>query len=242
MNKIRVAKLYENYDEVGTAKEHIAVNSLLRDLKKHHSYSYFEILPKTCKLYFDIENIPIEKEELIKEIINDLRTYIITVIPITDELLEYVLTKNSNSTRHIGLSYHLIFYKIAMEKNDILNLVKNFLLEEKYREYQKYLDLHAYEHNQLFRLPYQKNINPNTNKTNLENDYHKIVYGELKDSIIQETKKCRFFKPQFGKICQTIRNSKRFYSKEYGTKNYENYTNIIIAIELFMVILILLFK
>lgn len=242
MNQIRITKLYKNYDEVGTATEHVAKKKLLYDLKKHHSYSYFEILPKTCKLYFDIENIPIEKEDIIKEIITDLQTYITTVIPITTELLEYVLTKNSNSTRHIGLSYHLIFYKIAMEKNDISNLVKNFLLEKKYREYQKYLDLHAYEHNQLFRLPYQKNINPNTNQTNLENDYHKIVYGELKDSIIQETNECRFFRPQFGKICQTIRNSKKFYSKEYRAKNCENYTNIIIAIELFIVILILLFK
>ena len=241
MNKIRVAKLYKNYDEVGTATEHIVMKKLLCDLKKRRPYSYFEILPKTCKLYFDIENIPIENENLIKKIITDLQTYITTVIPITEELLEYVLTKNSNSTRHIGLSYHLIFYKIAMDKKDISNLVKIFLLEEKYREYQKYLDLHAYEHNQLFRLPYQKNINPNTNQTNLENDYHKIVYGELKDSIIQETNECRFFRPQFGKICQTIRNSKRFYSKEYGAKNCENHTIIIIAIELFIVILILLF-
>lgn len=161
--------------------------------------SIFEVLENNIRrVYFDIENIPYEEEELIHEIIEDLAEFM------EIDSNNYALTLNMGS-HHPGLSYHLTF-PFKTHAGNILNLVRQFKL--KHPEYINYIDECVYNINRLFRVPNQyglvqlnerigwlapckyyygwkKDCKQEMKSSKKSSDIHRIQRGELEDLIIQ---------------------------------------------------------
>lgn len=153
--------------------------------KKNTSSSIFEVLREhDIKIYFDIEKIPVDQPKLIYDIIGDLRTWFVKKT--NKELGNYILTNNSNSCSHKGLSYHLIFYELYTNMINIKNLLNNFL--EDYQQYVPYIDGSVYSSNRLFRSINQIGVNKKTNKlSNSSEDMHNIINTKINNENIKKT-------------------------------------------------------
>lgn len=180
--------------------------------------SIFEVLENNIRrVYFDIENIPYDKEETIHEIIKDLAEFMEV------DSNNYALTLNMGS-HHPGLSYHLTF-PFKTHAGNILNLVRQFKL--KHPEYINYIDECVYNINRLFRVPNQygivelnerigllgpckyyyglkKECKENTKSSEKSSDIHRIQRGELEDLIIQNINNI----PMLDKIFDSVSKKK----------------------------------
>lgn len=155
----------ESLDEM---KREIESNS------NNRNYSIFEVLENNIRrVYFDIENVPRDEEELIYDMIEDLAEFI------GIDSNNYALTLNTGS-HHPGLSYHLTFPFKTYALN-ILNLIRQFKL--KYPKYINYIDECVYNNKRLFRTPNQYGLVEM--KSDNSPDIHRIQRGELEDLIIQ---------------------------------------------------------
>ncbi len=158
--------------------------------------SLLEILTeRTVRMYFDIENIPRDKPDMIYEIIKDM----LNMLKIEYDKFDYALTHNANS-HHEGLSYHL-FIPVVSTKTDIYNFIKLFNYRTDYK-YVDMIDYRVYGKNRLFRTVGSRcpnKLNPFTPRR--QEDYHKLIEGRLISSIIQNTSKLDlFFKCKSSKI------------------------------------------
>lgn len=203
-----------------------------------------EILSQYVRVFFDLENIPEDKPNLIYEIINDFIKYC------KADKLHYnnddriIITQNLNS-KHKGLSYH-IYLPIMMNIDELRKI--QLLFNVKYNKYCKYIDNIVYHKYRFFRCPgqieptltntYYENILKN-NKINNKFSYHKfikigiinnskIIYNDykeknlkicIKNSLIQNYKDLNYIKL----------NNKLFDVKELNIKysnNYEYYLRV----------------
>ena len=154
--------------------------------KQTHQTSILEILTDyKVRMYFDIENIPRDNQEMIYEIINEI--YKMTGLDKYDPKHEkYALTFNPNS-HHEGLSYHL-YLPIRTTKRDIYNFIKLFNHYTDYK-YVNMIDYRVYGKNRLFRTvgcccPGQWK----KRQQRRLDDYHRLVKGDLDDTVIQNYK------------------------------------------------------
>lgn len=202
-----------------------------------------EILSQYVRVFFDLENIPEDKPDIIYEMINDFIKYC------KADKLQYnnddkiIITQNLNS-KHKGLSYH-IYLPIMMNIDELRKL--QLLFNVKYNKYCKYIDNIVYHKYRFFRCPgqieptltntYYEKILQN-NKINNKFSYHKfikigtinnseIIYNDYKDedlkiciknSLIQNFKDLNYIKL----------NNKLFDVKELkkNKQNYEYYLRV----------------
>lgn len=163
-----------------TVNELINLINLLRASWKSYNYNYkpeFTIDEKTGeigRMFFDIENIPRNKPNLIYQIIDKLIFYY--NLP-----KNYTLTFNKDSN-HL-LSYHL-FFPVAITKYELMKLIFDFHYQTN-NEYIKYFDLNIYKYNQLFRCIYSGKNSHKFFDTFIERNYHKLINGSIKDTIVQ---------------------------------------------------------
>lgn len=178
--KIKIVNLKRSYkDNIrSTWKSFSTVDEVMADVNDKSTCT-LEVLDKNenmfRKLYFDIENIPKDKENMIYDLINDISDF----LKIDKD--QYALTYNSNSHAHPGLSYHLYFpYK--MNYLDMKKLV--VLIKTKYPQYADYIDDSVYSSIRLFRLPNNGKV---TGRGVNNNDFHQIVKGQFNETLIQMT-------------------------------------------------------
>lgn len=180
---------YVNIDEL--------INRLTKDIDKYqeNKFSLFEIISNKCSPYFDIENIPTDKSDLIilikNNIIKTFEKY--SNIKINKKqrrnglnkqqlINSWIITENISSTSHDGLSYHLIFPNMITTQNKLKQFTFIFLRD--YPEFIPYVDQSVYSKNRLFRYPYQSGINPPTQTRGRDNDsVHVIKYAHLLNSL-----------------------------------------------------------
>ena len=158
-----------------------------KNVKRHDNvnYSMLEILTDDkVRMYFDIENIPRDNKEMIYEIIDK----IYEIMQLKDrKTYKYTLTFNNNS-HHEGLSYHL-FIPVVSTKTSIYNFIKLFNHRTDYK-YVNMIDYRVYGKNRLFRTVGSRcpnKSNPFTPRN--QEDYHKLIKGELVDTVIQNYNK-----------------------------------------------------
>lgn len=163
------------------------------EIHDNANYSMLEVLTDdNVRMYFDIENIPKDNKEMINEIIYKIyETMKIDLKTIKeyehykdrDEYKRYALTFNHNS-HHEGLSYHL-YLPIRSTKKNIYNFIKLFNHCTNYK-YVNMVDYRVYGKNRLFRTVGSRcpnKSNPFTPRN--QEDYHKLIKGELVDTVIQ---------------------------------------------------------
>lgn len=144
-------------------------------------FSLLEILTdQRVRMYFDIENIPRDNQEMIYEIINKI--YEIMNLKDDQQHRNYALTFNNNS-HHEGLSYHL-FLPIRSTKTDIYNFIKLFNFRTDYK-YVNMIDYRVYGQDRLFRTVGSRCPSLNSSTPRNQENYHKLIKGELVDTIIQ---------------------------------------------------------
>ena len=179
--------LNRNHKEVSFEK-HI---QYLKNSTSSNVYSRYEILPPSIpvRLYFDIENIPSEQPELIKDIISALKTFLLKTLPsgtfpeLSTHCIPHALTINECSSNHEGLSYHLYFPTLATPTSNQELLLKHFLSSELGKDYQDYLDTVVYSPQRLFRCAEQIGVKRRGNKN--PSDIHHLVDGDISDTVIQ---------------------------------------------------------
>lgn len=196
-NSKRIIKAVSLSNYLDILKEQASEDN--KNVERHDNvnYSMLEILTDNkVRMYFDIENIPRNNKEMIYEIIDK----IYEIMQLKDrETYNYTLTFNNNS-HHEGLSYHL-FIPVASTKTNIYNFIKLFNHRTDYK-YVDMIDYRVYGKNRLFRTVGSRcpsKLNPFTPRR--QEDYHKLIEGQLISSIIQNTSKLDlFFKCESSKI------------------------------------------
>lgn len=161
---------------------------------KNTSSSIFEVLRnEDLKIFFDIEKIPLDQTNFIYDIIGDLKTWFAKETK--QELGDFILSYNENSTNHEGLSYHIIFFKWFTNMDNIRNLLNNFL--EEHSVYVPFMDGSVYSKDRLFRSIHQIGVNNKTKSlSDSFDDMHVIVNKETTDETIKQS------------IIQNVNNSK----------------------------------
>lgn len=210
---VRISNFKESYKQNRKYCSNIGeLMSVVDDNKNTPNLSIFEVLENSIRrVYFDIENIPFDRENVIYEIIQKLAEFM-EISPDT-----YGLTLNKGS-HHKGLSYHLTF-PFKTHATNILNLVRSFKLQ--YPEYVEYIDECVYSTNRLFRLPNQYGIveydeikgklapskwyyNTTSEKERKRldkyRDVHRIVNGKFEDLIIQNIDNIPMLNKMFGHV------------------------------------------
>ena len=174
-----------SFEEFMVLANHQAdTNNNNNEIHDNKNYSILEILTSNnVRMYFDIENIP--NENIIFNIIDDIKKY-------ANLNCDYALTQNNNS-RHDGLSYHL-YFPVQTTKNDIYNFIK-YLHFKTNNIYFNYIDYRVYSFNRLFRIvgsvcpSRYDNVKKIIDIQRNFNDYHKLIHGNLEDTIIQNYNK-----------------------------------------------------
>jgi len=157
--------LKERYQEQkGNIKHTTNFMDLVNEIHDE-STSTYEVISKDNspkpKIYVDIERIPIDKPDLIREIINALVEYF-GVSAASQTLAEppniqYVVSINPGS-KYGGLSYHIIFQILAQSTLNIRNMIINF--NNLHQEFADYIDENVYSQVRLFRTLYSYSIEP----------------------------------------------------------------------------------
>ena len=193
-----------------------------KNVKRHDNvnYSMLEILTDDkVRMYFDIENIPRDNKEMIYEIIDK----IYEIMQLKDrKTYKYTLTFNNNS-HHEGLSYHL-FIPVVSTKTSIYNFIKLFNHRTDYK-YVNMIDYRVYGKNRLFRTVGSRcpsKFKPYTPRN--QEDYHKLIEGQILSSIIQYTSKldlvfkCESSKTLDNEFNNRINKVSNHFSDETKTK------------------------
>ena len=195
------------------------------ELHNNHDKSILEILQgQTVRMYFDIENLDIDIKEIINKIIELLCDFINNDdIEKINELLynNYALTQNINS-RHEGKSYHL-YFPLKTTMNDIYNFIKYFHYKTN-NKYKNYIDWRVYSKNRLFRIvgskcPGQQNFPRKLN------DYHKLIKGNLEDTIIQNNIDLYEIKINYNIYLKQIDNNFNKLMKEINNNNKNKFSS-----------------
>lgn len=146
-------------------------------LNEKYNFAIGELIEnRYFRMYFDIENIPYSKSNLIYEIIDKLIHYY--NLP-----HNYTLTFNDKSEKH-KLSYHL-FFPIQISRIDIYKLIFDFHYQTQ-NKFINFIDLSVYSVNQIFRTCYSIKFLIKDNILSFSYDYHKIINGSINDTIIQD--------------------------------------------------------
>ena len=121
--------------------------------------------------------------KIIDKIYEIMRVYPKTSCVDYPKYKNYALTFNNNS-HHEGLSYHL-YLPIKSTKTDIYNFIKLFNYRTDYK-YANMVDYRVYGKNRLFRTVGSRCPNKsNPFIPRNQEDYHKLIKGELVDTVIQ---------------------------------------------------------
>lgn len=121
MQEIKYIAIQNNFSEfktenVKTAK--LSPNNNHLEFDGEIAGSVFELLEKDeCRVYVDIEKIPLDKPDLIKDIVTKLGQFI--------GIKRYnfcAITKNIGS-HHEGLSYH-VYFPYKSPKTNIYNMIR----------------------------------------------------------------------------------------------------------------------
>ena len=202
-----------SFEEFMVLANHQAdTNNNNNEIHDNKNYSILEILTSNnVRMYFDIENIP--NENIIFNIINDIKKY-------ANLNCDYALTQNNNS-RHDGLSYHL-YFPVQTTKNDIYNFIK-YLHFKTNNIYFNYIDYRVYSFNRLFRIvgsvcpSRYDNVKKIIDIQRNFNDYHKLIHGNLEDTIIQNYNK--LIKWNFNFNSNEIENINDNFNKNKNVNN-----------------------
>lgn len=184
-NSKRIIKAVSLSNYLDILEEQASEDNKNVEIHDNVNYSMLEILTDDkVRMYFDIENIPRDNKEMIYEIIDK----IYEIMQLKDrETYKYTLTFNNNS-HHEGLSYHL-FIPVVSTKTSIYNFIKLFNHRTDYK-YVNMIDYRVYGKNRLFRTVGSRcpsKFKPFTPRN--QEDYHKLIKGQLLSSIIQYTSK-----------------------------------------------------
>ena len=190
--KQRNYRKYNIKDVVDAWKNHAVISNVSR----------YEILKELIRrIAFDIEKIPTDQPELIYQIIKDLQRFLVDK-GVCKEPPKYVLTFNSGSKNHEGLSYHLIFYEYSMHYNVQRALVLAFVNSDYGNKYIEYIDCTLYSSVRLFKLPYYIGIIKANGEMQLDtnkDNYHRIMTKDVPESafVIQYTKDAKYVTHDF---------------------------------------------
>lgn len=183
-----------------------SLENFVKKIKKYYRHEKYSILENlnvdyensVNRLYFDIENIDEDKPNLIYEIIEKICSFL------NIDKTKYALTLNKKS-RHGGLSYHLFFPYFGYIRQ-LSNIVNSFCCLN--QELINYIDTSVYSKNRLFRSIGACDLINNTHtERNLES-FHELIFGNLEDTIIQNTENCKEIKYD------------KFYSLYFKNKEY----------------------
>lgn len=201
--------------------------------KNDDSYSIFEIINNYSynKMYFDIENIPIDKDELIFEIVNELILHLNDYFKFKSfdvKDIEYIITENNNSRTHDGRSYHVIFSNVVSVMYHIVNYLK-YYIGSKFTGYE-YIDMAVYSSNRLFRSYNQPGVNKKGSDLPLySDDKHNIIYPKrvnkdiITKSVITYTENIEnIFRCDYPKM---TRNNLKTINKEYKRLQRNKFSN-----------------
>lgn len=187
-NTKRLIKCEPLSDYMKILQEQASEDNKNVEIHDNVNYSMLEVLTDDdVRMYFDIENIPKDNKAMIYEIIDKIydimRVSSKTSCVDRPKYKNYALTFNNNS-HHEGLSYHL-YLPIKSTKTDIYNFIKLFNYRTEYK-YANMVDYRVYGKNRLFRTVGSRcpdKLNPFTPRN--QEDYHKLIKGELVDTVIQ---------------------------------------------------------
>lgn len=140
------------------------------------SFSRYEVLGYRWKLMLDIERIPFDKPDMIYDIIENFNKFMKHKNAVKVDM-DYVLTMNTSSPNHKGLSYHLIFYEYSALRDMIKYCLLEFVHTDFGKEFIDYIDTSIYTNNRLMKLPYYIGITKQGIDTNADN-YHRIIKGD----------------------------------------------------------------
>lgn len=183
-------------------------------LNFNYSYVLYEVLfEEYVRVFFRIRNIPKDNYELIDEIIKNL-------IRCLNLPSNYALTFHNNSQNEQKLCYN-VFFPVMIKYDDLNELIRLFHEKTNYK-YHNYVPLvpslnvlegHAglfssysiddlpydgYFIRAVYSGKYQKNQIHQRGK--IIKNHYKLLKGELKDTIIQNTQNLRLYDPKFNKM------------------------------------------
>ena len=236
-NTKRIIKCEPLNDYMKILQEQASEDNKNVEIHDNVNYSMLEILTDDkVRMYFDIENIPKDNKEMIYEIIDKI--YEIMRIDSAESYFKdykkyknYALTINNNS-HHEGLSYHL-YLPIRSTKKEIYRFIELFNHRTDYK-YANMIDYRVYGRNRLFRTVGSRcpsKFKPFTPRN--QEDYHKLIKGELADTVIQNYHKldlvfeCKITKELDDEFNNRINKVNNKFSDETKTKlitknNYHN--------------------
>lgn len=139
--------------------------------------SKYEVLSnRVRKIHLDIENVPFDQPDLINKIPADLNEFFRFKAPEQMKTnMQFVLTLNTGSPTHEGLSYHLICYTHSMDVNNLKGIITEFV-NTKYGEvYKPYIDIVIYSKIRLFKLPYFIGVHKEAGLDSNTDNYHRCV-------------------------------------------------------------------
>ena len=106
------------------------------------------------KIYFDIDGVPEEKENIPEDIINNYLDFLIENQLFTNkEDFTYVKTTNYNSGKYKGLSFHIISTSHYMNMELFNKTLNAFIKSEQGQQFKDYIDFSAYSQIRSFKLP-----------------------------------------------------------------------------------------
>lgn len=157
------------------------------------STSRYEVLFKNWrKIYFDldkIENKP-ENKDIAVRFITAWKKWLANYTKRPElENMKYVITTNTNSATHPGLSFHIICYEYSMQATELKNSIIMFCNgTEEGKEFKEIVDISVYSHKRLFKVPNYTGI-PLGDPEN----YHHMdpTDNNIEHYIIQSTGKCQ---------------------------------------------------
>ena len=202
MNSNLIKYVYINHYQDSYTTQTMDINNfVVKLLNSDNENSYFEMLDDNLKIFLDIERIPFERPNLIYLIINDFIKFMKSFYNI--DIGDYVLTCNNCSKTHYGLSYHIIFYEFYVNHiKRIKNILDNFVYYNV--DYVNYVDRGIYQPGRIFKCVNQYGFDYNGIDTKiLMGSYinmHRIIHGNLVDSIIQHITNSKFIMIPFKQI------------------------------------------
>ena len=211
-------------------QKYVEASEIIETLNKReliHTYSRYEVLNKRIRrVYFDIEKIPKENTTLINDIIDSLKKFYCEKLGITE--IEHVITYNYGSKTHEGLSYHVIFPKIAVDYSKQKLGVCEFVETEEGKKYKEYIDTSIYSSSRLFKLPYYIGI-VNDELDEDHNNYHRFDSGvDARNFIIQDIENSQVYYPDFKPSLDSLRTAVKVSPDGVVRQNFMQRKQIII--------------
>lgn len=201
MDKVKVVSLKSYFENNKRKHKKVSLSSITYELKENFNHnkrdpkflvtseSKYEVLDrKNRRIYFDIEKIPVDEPDLIYEIMDKINEFFKKKDSENESIMQddmkFVLTFNSGSKNHDGLSYHLICHNYYMNYDTLKYLVIEFVNTDGI-DYKDYIDIAVYSKIRLFKLPYFIGIDSSTGNLDENKDnFHRIVINEkLKDTF-----------------------------------------------------------